>query len=601
MAEFSGGAAGRDSEQFQDLTRRDLLKAGAVISAAVAASTLAVPAFAQALRPVPRERTVIFDIDGGRVAAPDLWNPFVPGARRDHGFHQCMIEPLFILNYETGQIEPWLCKGYEVNEDLTEWVFFVREGVKWADGMPFTGQDIVFTINMLKNNPRLGGSADMNKWVADVQSGDPGTVWFKLTEPNPRFVLDFFAVKIWGSIPIVPKHIWENVDPVTFKNYDPARGWPVFTGPYRVVKISESEFVYDRRDDWWAAQTGFQPLPVPERLVWTWLGPEETRAAAMAAGKLDSLMDITRGTYEVLKARNPRVQAWYSDLPYAWLDPCPRYLGLNNQIEPWNDREIRWAINWAIDRDELIAISYEGTSIKTPHLYPMYPPINALMEEIKDLFVQYPVLEYNPDRTREIFERKGFRKGRDGIYVMPDGRRLEMSIATPAAWIEKKKNALMVIEQLQRVGVDATMRVLEVATWSELMWTGQAEAFVHWSCGSINEPWATLDRYHSRWILPRGERQFNNDARMSNPEYDALVDQIGVLPLGDPRIKPLFRRAMEIWLQELPVIPLAQAKKLIPFDFTYWTGWPTSRNNYIHPPTWWQHTIKIILNLKPAR
>ena len=51
---------------------------------------------------------MILDIDGGKVLAPDMWNPYVPGNRRDQGFHQSMIEPMFILNYMTGKIDPWL-------------------------------------------------------------------------------------------------------------------------------------------------------------------------------------------------------------------------------------------------------------------------------------------------------------------------------------------------------------------------------------------------------------------------------------------------------------------------------------------------------------
>jgi peptide/nickel transport system substrate-binding protein len=53
-------------------------------------------------------------------------------------------------------------------------------------------------------------------------------------------------------------------------------------------------------------------------------------------------------------------------------------------------------------------------------------------------------------------------------------------------------------------------------------------------------------------------------------------------------------------MDELPVIPITQAKKIIPFDTTYWTGWPTFENDYIHPPTWWQSTHVIIHNLQPA-
>src|SRR5690349_12640909 len=59
------------------------------------------PAGAQDYAQAPRQDTVIFDIDGGKVPDPTNWNPLTPGFRLDQGYHQAMMEPLFILNYET--------------------------------------------------------------------------------------------------------------------------------------------------------------------------------------------------------------------------------------------------------------------------------------------------------------------------------------------------------------------------------------------------------------------------------------------------------------------------------------------------------------------
>ena len=61
------------------------------------------------------------------------------------------------------------------------------------------------------------------------------------------------------------------------------------------------------------------------------------------------------------------------------------------------------------------------------------------------------------------------------------------------------------------------------------------------------------------------------------------MNQIGSLPLGDPQIDPLFIDAMKIFYDELPTVPLFQAKKLLPFNTTYWTNWPTAENDYVVP------------------
>src|SRR5215204_5813416 len=100
---------------------------------------------------VAREDTVIFDIDGavGTIATFDNFNWMIPGGQRNQGYHQSVSEPLFILNYETGQIEPWLAESFVSNDTLDVWTLNLREGAHWSDGEAFNADDVVFTINLL--------------------------------------------------------------------------------------------------------------------------------------------------------------------------------------------------------------------------------------------------------------------------------------------------------------------------------------------------------------------------------------------------------------------------------------------------------------------
>ena len=109
-----------------------------------------------------------------------------------------------------------------------------------------------------------------------------------------------------------------------------------------------------------------------------------------------------------------------------------------------------------------------------------------------------------------------------------------------------------------------------------------------------------MDHYNARWVVPIGQRAADNDFRWKNARYSALVDQMGVLPLNDPKLDRLFVQAAAVWLADLPAIPLTQAKKLVPFDTYYWTGWPTINNFYAVPETWWHSTHAIIHNLRPT-
>ena len=546
-----------------------------------------------------RRATVIFDLPN-RVLNPDLWNPLVHGAHHDQGFHQAMIEPLFMLNLESGEIEPWLGTAMTSNEAMDVWTLQLRPGVRWSDGVPFTAADIVFTVELLlENAPALRFSAALDQWIERVEEVDPLTVQFFLKEPNPRFQLDHWSVKLFHSTYIVPKHIWEGQDPVTFKNYDPEKGWPVFTGPYLLERFTDREFVYKRHDNWWGAEAGWKPLPEPERLVWIWYGPEETRTAAAADNQLDCLRDISLGAFQALGYRNPEVFAWYDHPPYAWIDPCPRALEFNHTVPPWDDKEMRWAINYALDREMIVTVAYEGTTRPANHFFPAYESLDKrvrLLEE-RGLYDRYPVMKHDPEKTRQILEKKGYRLNRRG-YFEKDGRTLSFAITTHEAFTEKQRIARVIVEQLQAVGIDASHRNEAGGTWTHNQQFGKFDVQVGWwSCGSVNEPWNSMDTFHAQWVVPAGERAQYNWWRWDNLEYSALVAEMGMLPLNDPGIDPLFVEAMEIWLDELPIIPLTQARQLVPFNPTYWEGWPKAEDPYIHPGVWWQSTHAILHRL----
>lgn len=566
------------------------------------------PAVLKAMNEEERRRTAIFDINSGVVTEAErmLWNPLVRDARRERGFHQSMVEPLFILNYESGAIEPWLATGMTANHDLDVWTMQLRDGVTWSDGEAFDADDVVFTSQLILDTPELelDFAAGFIEAVESVEKVDDLTVQFNLTRPNPRFQLDYFSVKIWGSFAIVPEHIWNDKDPLTFTNYDPGQGWPVFTGPYTVGSFDEETFVYLRNDDWWGAKTGFKGLPAPEKLIWVVIDDEETRVAYAQQGWLDNVTNISLDSFTRLTEQNPTIIAWFDGLPYAWIDPCSRLLSVNHLVPPWGQKEMRWALNYAIDRDAIVSQVYENTTFAARHFFPSYPPLERYVELIENegLYEEYPLTMHDPALAREVIEAQGWVEGADGYYEQ-NGEQLGLEIYAHSSSSSMRHTGTVIAEQLQLVGINATMTPLAENEWVAAKTRGEFEAMIDWdACGSISEPWAALDRYHARWSKPVGQEvsNYNNQIRWEHMEYSQLVDQLALLPLGDPQTDELFVDAMAIWLEELPFIPIVQEKQLVAFDITYWQGWPTAQNSYIHPPTWWQSTHVIIHNLEPT-
>lgn len=137
--------------------RRTLLTVSALVLAATSGAALA--------QDVAREDTVIFDLDR-TIKDPENFNWFTPGTKRMHGAHQAMWEPLFILNYGTGELEPWLASGFEGNETNDEFTVTLREGVEWSDGEAFNADDVVFTVNMALENEEIS-----SREAATIQIG----------------------------------------------------------------------------------------------------------------------------------------------------------------------------------------------------------------------------------------------------------------------------------------------------------------------------------------------------------------------------------------------------------------------------------------------
>jgi len=569
---------------------------------ASAALTLALTGSLSA-QDVARENTVIFDLDR-TIRDPENFNWMTDGTgiRRMHGAHQAMWEPLFILNYRSGELEPWLATGHEANDDSTEFTLTLREGVMWSDGEAFDADDVVFTVEMAMQNEELTARevATIRSQVASVEKVDDLTVLFTLTAPNPRFVVENFGVRTFGSFLIMPEHVWSAAeDSATFAFYP-----PIGTGPYTFGSAASNRAIWDRNDDWWGARTGFMDLPEPERVIFLESGGEESRAQLMATNQLDAAQNLSVGTFEAIRAQNPNTMAWFADYPYAVADPCARQLEINTTVAPWDSADMRRAVAHIIDRTQIVNIATEGATTPSATMFAQYgsmaPFIDAVVEAGYGLSPTADVAA-----GQALIEAEGW--VRNGDHYQKDGETLAVAIHVNSASTEYTRTIDMVVEQLQRAGIDARSIPVENSVfWGEVLPFGGYEMSYSWlSCGSVNEPWSSMGRYTVADVVPVGERSpgFNNTARWNSEgaaAYSAIVDAMATMPLGDPTVPGMVAEAYQYLDAEMPFIPLVQAFKLMPFNTTYWEGWPSNDNYYNHPFFHWNSGHQIIHNLTRA-
>jgi len=569
-----------------------------VATASIAALTAVTGAQAQ---DVAREDTVIFDLDR-TIKDPGNFNWLTPGTKRMHGAHQTMWEPLFILNYSTGNIDPWLATGFEANADSTEFTISLRDGVEWSDGEAFNADDVMFTVNLALTNDEISSreASTVRAQVASIEKLDDLTVKMTLNAPNPRFIVENFGVRIFGSFLIMPEHVWNGEDAATFA-FNP----PIGTGPYTFTSATTNRAIWDRNDDWWGAKSGFMDLPEPQRVIFLESGGAESRAQLMATNQMDAAQNVSVGTFEAIRAQNPAVTAWYSDYPYAASDPCARQLEINTTIAPWDDPAMRRAVNHIIDRTQIVNIATEGATVPSRTMFAQYGSMDPFISAVVDAgFELAPRADVAAGQA--LIEAAGYTMGSDGIYEK-DGEDLSVKIHVNSASTEYTRTIDVIVEQLNRAGVAASSVPVENGVfWGEVLPFGSYEMSYSWlSCGSVNEPWASMGRYTVKDVVPVGERSpgFNNTARWDGPAaeaYSAVVDKMAGLPLGDDSMPGLVADAYQHLAAEMPFIPLVQSFKLLPMNTTYWTGWPSAENNYNHPFFWWNSTHQIIHNLEKA-
>ena len=572
----------------RNLTRAALLGATALV---------ALPAYGQG-----REETVVFDLDR-TIQDPQNFNPFTPGTKREHGAHQTMWEPLFILNYNTGEMEPWLGTSFEPNEDFSEWTLTLREGVTWSDGEAFDADDVVFTVNMAKENDELSEREPslIRAQVESVEKVDDLTVRFTLTEPNPRFAVENFGVRIFGSFLIMPEHVWAEVEnPATFAFFP-----PIGTGPYTYESGATNRMIWARDDGWWGAETGWKELPAPERVVFIESGGAESRAQLMATNQLDAAQNVSIGGFEAIQAQNPNVIAWYPDYPFAAADPCARQLEINTTEEPWTDPAMRRAVALLIDRTQIAQIAAEGATTPSQTMFAEYGSMEPYIDAVVEAGYGLPETA-DVEAAQALIEGAGWT--REGDYYTKDGETLSVQIHVNSASQEYTRTIDLIVEQMQRAGIDARSLPVENGVfWGEVLPLGSYEMSYSWlSCGSVNEPWSSMGRYTVDDVVPVGERSpgFNNTARWDSEaaaSYSEVVDRMEGLGVDDPQLPELTAEAYAYLDEEVPFVPLVQSFKLLPFNTTYWTGWPTSENYYNHPFFWWNSGHQIIHNLEPAQ
>jgi peptide/nickel transport system substrate-binding protein len=528
-------------------------------------------------------------------------NPLISSTATDAGLRQGLFEYLFYYNWISGRAEPWLAQKATYNKDFTSLTIDLRHGVRWSDGVPFTSADVVYTLKALLQNPTLVNASVVHTEVQSVAAAGLYKVQIQLIKPDRRFVGNVLAGYISSGVTIVPQHIFKDQNPTTFTFFDLSKGWPVGTGPYKLTSWEGGRAVFTERPNWWAVQAKFHKLPAPKYLVYNTVTPD-IEAQSLVTNQLDSSSGNINGvgTWQSISKQNKQLGTWS---PNGFVDPCPISLEINTTVDPWSDPQMRWALNYAIDKTSFSHLFNQGPAYVTPFFFPDYPKLHEVIKANAAVYKKYPTTAYSLTKSAQILTSKGYKMS-GGKWVNSKGQPLTVNLTTfsptvAASWGVARE---VLTQQLQAAGFTVTSQALDFGGMFGALAPGKFDMITWFECGSISEPWQSLNRYTNTAIVPIGQpNPTANNVRWNNPQYTAIVNQLALLPASSPKAKKLTTQALTIFAQQLPVIELTQAPKTIIFSTRYWKNWPTAKNPYLQPQPQLNSFHQLLMRLKPAR
>ncbi len=548
------------------------------------------------LKSVPRNRTLVQIQPGdgvvGQFTDYQVWNPYTVAARQRAV--NMLYEPLYFFSSTANKWIPWLAESHQYSPDFTELTIKIRSGVKWSDGTPFTAEDVAFTYSKLAElGPQVRTGLQLQQAVQEAKATDANTVTVKLKSPDPRF--HFLNTNMYDNgMFIIPKHVFQDQDWTSFTYFDPGKGWPVTTSPWQAVYTSSTQKILDRRDDWWAVGAGLAKLPAVERVIWIpWPGEPQAAQAAIT-NAVDLPMSLPARTTEQMLAQNPKMTTFTGNgKPYATLDYWPGNLFVNTQKPPFDKPEVRWALSYFLDRDQIVQVGLAGAGSKSQLPMAALPSLKPYLDAVTDLLQKYDTNEFNPAKGAELLQKVGYTKGGDGFWVDAQGQRLKLPMNSPGF----QNSGVVVSEQLKRQGIDASFAVTPDAV-DQIESKGTYTAAVWGQGNGVVDP---ID-FVRNFMGYRAAAGRGNLALWKNDQFDKIgVDLQATAVEDQAKITQLFHQAMEVWLPELPTIPLTGGYLMIAMNTTYWTGWPGVNNPYVEP-CFWHTTFPLMLNaLQPAQ
>jgi peptide/nickel transport system substrate-binding protein len=605
----------------------------------------------ESLLPVDVPRNELFVADQIYRFSTGIGNYNLWGTGDTPHRHALMMETLWYRDQETGQrIYGAAVSDPEYNADFTEMTVKLRDNLYWSDGVQFTADDLVFTIETLVNTPELTGSgwsAQLNQFFEAVERVDDFTVHFTLNQSNPRFHTMFETA--WNGIYMMPKHSLESVeDLVTAKLEN-----PVVLGAYRPTQFDPNGFweLFERREDWERTPAGIiTGNPGPKYVLIIFYGDSAHKAIAMSRGELDVYFDADIEAFQATLDTTPSARSWYTEFPWGYPNELnTRQLAFNLEVPPFDNKDVRWALALALDIVELQTEYIGGVAkittmpvpptanlmklyhdpmeewfqnleieIEPGEMYQPYDPtvpdrIAAWAEEQgytvpgtpRDVFGP-GWWNYDPEVAERLLIKNGFSRDASDKWLTPEGEPWSIEIQSPPDENDAFRMATAAADMWADFGIDVNLQGLERSVWDQNRFVGQYQVSTPWTTfvRADGDAWPQIRGLHPDFYAPNGEDYRplggNGQFRLNDEVTGAAIDAMVGLNPDSPENIEAVQEYLKYWTENMFFITGISFKKFVTWDERYWTGFPTSEKPDYMPLYWFQGGKFAFQSLKPA-
>ncbi|HJN73148.1 MAG TPA: ABC transporter substrate-binding protein [Myxococcota bacterium] len=441
--------------------------------------------------------------------APGIVNPLFSTTMSEARVNELLFDSLYTDDPDLAA-KANLVSMSELSDDMFSLTLRLRDDIIWHDGEPLIADDVVFTIEAMKNGETMSTEAGRVEWIEHAEATSAQTVVLYFVDPEPRPEEKLF-------FKILPKHHFEGS---AIHRTHSFRTRPVGTGPYALTRYNDDNSItFEANEDFRGE------VSIPE-LVMREVTDKSYQAKLLIYESLEGLVRVLPRDLAVLQ-NNRKVELYPYQTNSWW------YVGFNLERAPFDDARVRRALSHYVDVEALLAPIGTGEILSGPFVK-------------SSPFYNHDTRPYDYDEMRAsaLLEEAGFSQS-DGTWTR-DGEPLRLTITAHQTLESAQEVVINLQSQLRGAGVEVDVEFLDEAAWKARIWRERDFELVlsQWSFDRNED---IREQLHSD-----GARNFGT---YGNPEVDGLLEEARLA--RDPHVKKTaLRKVHRLAHDDAPMIYL---------------------------------------------